>query len=386
MESPFAPGQRSLRWAARFGLARDGAVRAGRVAILLAGLTWLPMLVLAFIAGRAYGDDAAIPFLSDFVAFGRHLVALPLLVLIHPVIDREIIRTLVNLKDSGLIRPADDPILQQQLERAGRLWRSPLARVLLVAFTVIAAVLMARAALFFDAPGWLLRGDPAQPALSAAGWWNLAIAGPVFRLLVLFALWKLLVWSWFLFQLSRMPLNYQTMHADGCAGLGVLERVQFGFCGIVAALAVQFGCIIADAVTYRGHELASFRVPAVAFVVLMLVLMQLPLAAFIRPLSAACVRAELAFHAWFSRASEQVEASMRQTGHEAVAARLSSQDISALTDAATLYASALRTRKMPVTTRSLIAVVIASIVPMSIPLLPLLPFQEIALRLAKIVM
>lgn len=386
MDSPFAPGQRQLRWAARFGLASHGALRAGRVAALLAGLTWLPMLALAFAAGRAYGGDAAIPFLADFVAIGRHLVALPLLVLIHPVIDREIVRTIGNLRDSGLIRPADEPALQQKLERARQLWRSRFARLLLVALTVIAAVLMARVAVSFDAPDWLLRGNSAQPALSAAGWWNLAVAGPVFRLLVLFALWKLLIWSWFLIGLARMPLNYQTMHADGCAGLGVLERVQFGFCGIAAALAVQFGCIIADAVTYKGHDLTGFRLPAIAFVVLMLVLLLAPLAAFIRPLSKACIRAELVFNAWFSRASEQVETSMQQTGREAIAARLSSQDISALTDASALYAGALRTRKIPVTRRLLVAVVLASVIPMLIPLLPLLPLKEIALRLAKVVM
>lgn len=358
----------------------------GRVAILLAALTWLPMLAFAWAAGTAYGDGLGISFLSDFVAYGRHLAALPLLVLIHPAIDREIVRAIGNLRDSGLIGPADEPALRAHLDRARRLWRSPLARLILVAITLIAALLMAQVAVSFDAPDWIRRDGATGPALSAAGWWNLAVAGPVFRLLVLFALWKLLIWSWFLFQLARMPLNYQTLHADGCAGLGVLERVQFGFSGIAAALAIQFGCMIADAVTYKGLELVSFRLPAIAFVVVMLLLLLAPLAAFVRPLAQACVRAELAFHAWFSRASEQVESSMRPLDREAVAARLSSQELSALTDAAALYAGALRTRKVPVSRRALIVVVVATVVPMCIPLLPLLPLKEIAARLAKIVM
>ena len=386
MESPFAPGQRSMRWAARFGLAREGTLRVGRLAVLLAALTWLPMLVLAFIAGRAYGDDVAIPFLADFVAFGRHLVALPLLVLIHPVIDREIVRAITSLENSGLVRPADEGMLRQKLERVGQLWRSPFVRLLLVALIVIAAVTMHRVAVSFDAPDWLVGGEPGQPVFSAAGWWNLAVAGPVFRLFVLLALWKLLLWCWFLLQLSRMPLNYQTMHADGCAGLGVLERVQFGFSGIAAALAIQFGCIIADAVTYKGHDLASFQLPAVAFIVLMLLLLLAPLAVFVRPLSQACIRAELAFHAWFSRASSEVERSLGQTGSQAVASRLESPELSSLTDASALYTGALRTRKIPITRRSLVVVVLASVVPMVVPLLPLLPLKQIALRLVKVVM
>lgn len=358
----------------------------GRVAILLAALTWLPMLALTLSAGTAYGDGLAIPFLADFVAFGRHLAAMPLLVLIHPVIDREIVRAIGNLGDSGLIRPADEPALQRNLDRARSLWRSPLARLLLISVTIGAAVLMAGVAVSFDAPDWIRRDGATGPALSAAGWWNLAVAGPMFRLLVLFALWKLLIWSWLLLQLARMPLNYQTLHADGCAGLGALERVQFAFSGIAAALSIQFGCIIADAVTYKGLELASFRLPVIAFIALMSALLLAPLAAFTAPLARACIRAELAFNAWFSRASEHVESSIRPLDRESVAAQLSSQELSALTDAASLYAGALRTRKLPVTRRALIVVVGATIVPMCIPLLPLLPLKEIAARLVKIVM
>lgn len=375
-----------MRLAASCGLARGGAVLMGRVAILLATVTWLPMLAFALAAGTAYGDGLGVAFLSDFVAYGRHLAALPLLVLIHPVIDREIVRAIGNLRDSGLVRPGDEPVLQAHLDRARRLWRSPLARLVLFTVTIAAALLMARVAVSFDAPDWIRRTGATGPTLSAAGWWNLAVAGPVFRLLVLFALWKLLIWSWLLFQLARMPLNYQTLHADGCGGLGVLERVQFGFSGIAAALAIQFGCIIADAVTYKGLELVSFRLPAIAFVVVMLLLLLAPLAAFIRPLAQACVRAELAFNAWFSRASEQVESSLRSLDRESVATKLSSQELSALTDAAALYAGALRTRKLPVSRRALIVVVVVTVLPMCVPLLPLLPLKEIAARLAKIVM
>jgi len=343
------------------------------------------MLVLALIAGRAYGGDVAIPFLSDWAAFGRHLVALPLLVLIHPVIDRETARTIVNLRESGLVRPGDDPLLLQKLERARQLWKSPFVRLLLVAVTVLAAVMMGRLAVSFDAPDWLLRTGPGGPALSAAGWWNLAIAGPLFRLFVLFALWKLMVWSWFLLQLSRMPLNYQVLHADRCGGLGIFERVQIAFSGLAAALAVQFGCIIADAVLHKGHELASFRLPAIVFVVLMLVLFLAPLTIFVRPLSRACVRAELAFHAWFSRASTEVESSLEQKSDKAAASQLASPEFSSLTDATTLYAGALSTRRIPITRRSLI-VVLASVIPMVLPLLPLLPLREIGLRLVKVVL
>jgi hypothetical protein len=386
MESPFAPGQREVRLAARLGFVKDGSVRAGRLIAALIGVTWVPILVLTLVAGTAYGGNAAVPFLADFLPYGRYLVALPILVLMDPFINREATLAIVNLRAAGMIAPADESTLDRKIERAGHLWRSVAIRLVLLGITILIAVVTYEAKAAMDAPDWMFDPDSSDRALSTAGWWNAAIGVPLFRLFVLFAFWKLLIWSWFLFQLSRMHLNYQPMHADGCAGLSILERVQFGFCGLVAALSVQFGCVIADAVSYGGHDVMSFRLPAAAFVVLMLLLLFTPLVAFVRPLTQACIRAEHVFHAWFSRASEQLGTSLKQTSDEAIASRLSSQDISALTDASALYAGALRTRKMPVTKRALVAVLAAAVVPMFLPLLPLLPLKQIATRLASIVL
>jgi hypothetical protein len=47
---------------------------SGRTAIILALLTWLPLLVLSLIEGLAFGG-AKIPFLYDLAAHARFLVA-----------------------------------------------------------------------------------------------------------------------------------------------------------------------------------------------------------------------------------------------------------------------------------------------------------------------
>jgi len=386
VESPFAPGRHEVRLAARLGFVKDGSIRAGRLIAALIAITWLPILILTIVAGTAFGGDAEVPFLADFLPYGRYLVALPILVLMDPFINREATLAIVNLRAAGMIAPADASTLDRNIERTRQLWRSVAVRLVLLGITILIAVVSYEANAAIDAPDWMFDPDSSDGALSTAGWWNAAIGIPLFRLFVLFAFWKLLIWSKFLFQLSRMHLNYQPMHADGCAGLSIFERVQFGFCGLVAALSVQFGCVIADAVSYGGHDVMSFRLPAVAFIVLMLLLLFTPLAAFIRPLSQACIRAEHVFHAWFNRASERVGTSLRQTSDEAITSGLSTSEISALTDASALYAGALRTRKIPVTKRALVAVLAAAVVPMFLPLLPLLPLKQIAARLASIVL
>jgi hypothetical protein len=41
-------------------------------------ITWLPLLVLSALEGKAWAGNAAVPFLQDMEAHSRFLVALPL--------------------------------------------------------------------------------------------------------------------------------------------------------------------------------------------------------------------------------------------------------------------------------------------------------------------
>jgi hypothetical protein len=386
VNTPFALGPFELRLAARLGLASENSLRARSLAVTLTAFAWLPLLALTLASGTAFGDRITIPFFGDFLVHGRFLIALPLLVLMHPVVDARIAVALAVLRRAGVIAPADEASLDRALDHARLLWRSPIARVVLLVLSVLGIFSALAAKALVDVSTWMVPGGNGAGTISAAGWWNVLIGGPLVRLLVLLALWKLSIWSWLLWRLARMPLRYQPLHPDRCAGISMLGVAQSGFAGLVAALSVQLGCLIADAVTYRGAELASFNVPAAAFAVMMLILLVAPLLVFVRPLAAACARSRAAFQEWASRASIQVGSAMQRTGDEAIAAQLSSPGISSLTDATALFEGFVQTRKIPITRPSLNTVIVAIALPMALPLLPLLPVKELAIRLAGIVL
>ena len=50
-------------------------------------LTWLPLFVLSFVQGEAYGTKIRIPFLRDLAVNVRFLIAAPILILAESVID-----------------------------------------------------------------------------------------------------------------------------------------------------------------------------------------------------------------------------------------------------------------------------------------------------------
>lgn len=385
VDSPFAFDDRGLRVAARFGLGRGGPLRAGRLAALLVALTWLPLLLLTLMEGTAY-DGVSIPLLGDFLPHGRYLIALPLLVFLHPVVDRKIAAAIAALQASDLVAAADQATLQRLLDRVKALWRSPIARLSIVVVSVLAVFLVLPARSLIADSHWMFSTESDAGLLSPAGWWSLLVSSTLIRLLLLFALWKLILWSWFLWRLSRLPLNYQPLHPDRGGGIAFLDRVSIGFGTLAAALGIQLGCIIADAVTYRGQDVLSFSLPAAAFVALIVVMLFAPLLAFLRPLAAARGRTEAMLRAWVAPAARQVGASLQQTGSEAVASELSAQDLSSLNASAALFDGTVRMRWAPIGKKALISALAVTVLSACLPLLPLLPLKQIARGLLGIVL
>src|SRR5580658_2703183 len=63
------------------------AITTAMLAVLA---SWLPMLVLSWMQGEAYGTQITIPFLRDMAVNVRFLFAVPILILAEPEIDRRL--------------------------------------------------------------------------------------------------------------------------------------------------------------------------------------------------------------------------------------------------------------------------------------------------------
>ena len=72
-------------------------------AFLTTLVTWLPLLLLSLLQGSALGSQIQIPFLHDFAAGIRFLIALPLLVIAEAVIDPRLNHAVRHFVKSGLV-------------------------------------------------------------------------------------------------------------------------------------------------------------------------------------------------------------------------------------------------------------------------------------------
>jgi hypothetical protein len=65
-------------------------------------LTWVPLLVLSAVQGLAMGHRVELPFLYDFAAYTRFLVAVPLLILAEGI-EGQMAAVAAHFVKSGLV-------------------------------------------------------------------------------------------------------------------------------------------------------------------------------------------------------------------------------------------------------------------------------------------
>ena len=274
IEAPFEPVEGGVNPVLeRLHLAHGARLRRVRVAVLLAGVTWLPLLILTAVEGVAWGDGVQVPFVKDFLPYGQLLVAVPALVLGELMIGRLVMGAADELRTSGVLDSKDMHVLDTVLWRALRRWRGQTINLVLLVVTCSATALSLWGAREWLTGGWQVAGERMAPA----GWWYLLVSLPVLRFLELKWLWRLLLWAWVLWRVSRLELHPRPAHPDRAGGLAFLGDTQTAFGVLVFALGIQLSCLIADAISFRGSDLTAFRGHVLAFIVIVLVVLLLSL-------------------------------------------------------------------------------------------------------------
>jgi hypothetical protein len=87
---------------------------------------------------------------------------------------------------------------------------------------------------------WAIHDKAGIVEMTMAGLWFMFISSPLFSFLVYRWVWRFIIWSLFLFHVSRLKLRLFASHTDLAAGLGLIGRGQILF-GIIS---VVLACII----------------------------------------------------------------------------------------------------------------------------------------------
>jgi hypothetical protein len=353
---------------------------AGR-SLALSGVTWGPMAVFAACQGLYSAHIEARNFFADYAAYGQFIIAIPLFVVAERVVDRHTRDAARQFLLSGAIAPRDlakvGPIharvRRMRLDkRAERAW---FALAYLLSFFTIGPEMIGRG----PQSTWHT-GAGAQHAftfpggLTIAGAWLMFAALPILNYIWIRLAWKIVIWTTYLYRMSRLQLQIVASHPDLTGGIGFISTVQAKWAIVIFAYGVSN---VAAVIAYKvGIEHASpllmpVWAPAVGFVILAPSLFTVPLLMFTRALFRAKRRAMAAYRGHVRELAVSVE-SRWFSAHVADGAQLG--DLANLNSMAAALARVEQMRVVPFDLKSFSQLIGSTVGSISVAL-PILRFE-----------
>lgn len=371
----------------RAHISGDSLELVRRRVIVISLFTWLPLLLLCAIAGDAIGGAVAIPFLNDVQVHARFLLAMPLLIVAELVVHQRLRPVAYEFLTRDLIPDAAIARFRECLRSAMRLRSSMAAELLMVVVIYgIGVTVVWREAAVLNVSTWYATVSNGESRLTPAGIWYVYVSVPVFQFLLLRWYYRIFIWMRFLWQVSRIPLSISAMHGDRMGGLGFLSGTVFAFVPLAMAHGALLAGTLANQILYAGAKLLDARFEIAIVVGTLLLLVLGPLAVFAPQLAAAKRYTARIYGRLSQRYVRDFEATWLPGGVPSGASPLGAADIQSLADLGNSIESARATKTVPITRDAVVGLALATLVPLSPLLLTVLPAEEIATRLLKLLL
>lgn len=368
----------------RLGLLHEHAFHARRRALIALALAWGVPLLLAILAGHAWGGAALQrPYLLDLGVWSRFLVAVGVLVLSEQMVEQQLHTIQAQFTRAPLLAPESRTDAAAAVLRALRRRDLPLAELVILAVAFLLAISGAQLKLGGDPSLWLAQADGAGVLhLTMAGWWCMLVSAPLFWFLVLRWLWRHLVWGLLLRDVARLELRLVATHPDGYGGLAFIGGYPNAFAAFVFAMTCVVAAEALQALLHGKLAAPAFPTAMGVWLAIVVLLFAFPLAAFSGPLKRLKQQTLLAMGSAATRQEREHERLLLGAN---IAAPGAVEEPPLGGDPTKTYAQVRKLGTLPVTKAALLPLGIAAIVPMLAVGATQLPFKEL-LKAAKLLL
>jgi hypothetical protein len=345
-------------------------------------LTWFPLLILSIFSG-VLGAVGRVSFFRDIEVHARFLVALPTLIAAELLVHSRIRAAVHRFIEWRIVLPEQRPVFQKAIESALKIRNSVFVELAMIAAVYSVGLLVWNSRTELGLVTWYaLPGS--RWNLTPAGYWYVFVSLPIFQFLLLRWYIRLFIWFRFLWQVNRIELNLVPTHPDRCGGLSFLGKSSYAFAPILFAQGAILAGVVADRVLYRGETLQSFKFQIAGFIVFFVVVVLAPLLMFSLRMAQAR-RKGLADYGLL--AQRYVESFDQKWVRETLPSTelLGTGDIQSLADLGNSYQVIREMSMIPFGLQDISRLAIATAAPLSPLLLTVFSFEELMIRLFKIV-
>ena len=376
---------------ARLGMGTYEAGDLVKRSVLLIGITWVPLALLAIASEVHWIQPPGQNFFLDFAAYGQLLIGLPMFLLAERVIDGQTRDAARYFLTTGVVQPGDAPHLLQFNRQVRRLRMQLWPELICVGIGYLLTVSWVLPEIYNDRDTWHAMGPVVQPQpfswggllelasqtpqpLTWPGLLELGFVGPLSTYWWLRWSWKIGIWSWYLYRLSRLQLNLVASHPDKTGGIGFLSDAQTKFGLVILAYGISY---VAPTIGYKlAFEGATFSVLsvwgyAVSFIIGAPLLFTIPLFMFTKQLYHTKIRAKKMFQERSMERALAFEEKWLKACSSGNYKLMSGNDLNGLTALNQVYDHIQAMRVVPFDLRSFSELVGSALGPM-VPLLPYL--------------
>lgn len=345
-------------------------------------LTWFPLLIFSILSG-VVGGVGRVPFFHDIEVHARFLVALPILIAAELLVNSRMRLAVRRFIEWRIVLPEQRPVFHKAIDSALKIRNSVFVELALLAVVYTVGLLVWNSRTELGLRTWYaLPGS--RWNLTPAGYWYVFVSLPLFQFILLRWYVRLLIWFRFLWQVNRIELNLIPTNPDRCGGLSFLGKSSYAFAPILFAQGAILAGVVADRVLYRGETLQSFRFQIGGFIVFFVVVVLAPLLMFSLRMARA-KRKGLADYGLL--AQRYVESFDQKWVRESLpsAELLGTGDIQSLADLGNSYQVIREMRIVPFGLQDISRLAIATAAPLSPLLLTIFSFEELMIRIFKVV-
>ena len=361
----------------------DGGLGVGRRALLLVLFTWVPIVVWAAMTHRALPGAVAEPLLQHFGVHARCLAAIPLFILteatLHPV-SRHL---LPYFTSSGLVPPEEHARLREVVRGTVDLRDRSLPWIF-IAGLVLAWIVARPIAADVHEVVWATEETAATVRLGFGGWWFLYVVRPIFTVLLLAYLWRIVLLGVLLRRIAGLSLSIVPSHPDRTGGLAFLERVPLALSPGVLAMSAVLASHWGHDVAYHGVDLRSLAMPAAMFLAVMAAIVLGPLLAFSGPLRRARRQALLDYGAVVGEHGRRVRRKwiLREPVEDGEGL-LSAPELGPVADTVALYDAVQGMRTIPIGRQALAGALVPAVIPLIAVAAIRIPIKDMVLTIVK---
>jgi hypothetical protein len=327
-----------------------------------------------------------LPFLHDIEMHVRLLLALPLLIVAELVVHQRMRTVVSQFIERGLISDATRTRFDAAIAAALRLRNSVTAEIVMIALVYGVGVLFVwRTQVALDVSCWYGMDGGGKLHPSLAGWWMGCVSLPIFQFLLLRWYFRLFIWARFLWQVSRLKLNFMPMHPDRCGGLNFLASVSQAFAPVLVAQGALLAGVMANRIFFAGAKLVAFKVDIIGLVAVMIFAILGPLLVFLPQLAAAKRKGLREYGSLAQRYAREFDHKWLRGGAPEDEPLMGSADIQSLADLGNSYGVVKEMRLVPFTMPTVLQLAITTLLPVAPLLLTMIPLEELLERMLKII-